>query len=193
MKSSADLDARLVSLVQQTDWLMAALRAVRSQGLRSWCIGAGVIRNVVWDHLNRLSYASMPSDVDVAYFDASERALDRDGEIEERLRTLMPSVPWDVTNQALVHLWFEGFFGHAVSPLTSLEEAVSTWPEFATSVGVYLTTDDEVRVIAPYGLDDLFGQIVRRNPARVSLETYRQRVVQKDYRSRWPGVTVIAD
>jgi hypothetical protein len=48
-----------------------------------------------------------------------------------------------------------------------------------------------MHVIAPLGLDDLFAMVVRRNPARVSLATYRQRVADKRYAQRWPRVTVI--
>ena len=33
--------------------------------------------------------------------------------------------------------------------------------------------------------------VVRHNPARASLETYRQRVASKRYAQRWPRVTVI--
>lgn len=32
--------------------LMTALRSVRALGLGSWCIGAGAIRNLVWDTLH---------------------------------------------------------------------------------------------------------------------------------------------
>jgi hypothetical protein len=46
-------------------------------------------------------------------------------------------------------------------------------------------------VIAPHGLDDLFAMVVRRNPARVSVATYRERVAGKRYAQRWPKVRVI--
>ena len=96
-----------------------------------------------------------------------------------------------MTNQAAVHLWFERVFGHPVEPLRSLEEAVASWPEFATAVGLRLEPDDRITVIAPHGLDDLFDRVVRRNPTRVSLETYRRRVREKRYVERWPDVRVI--
>jgi uncharacterized protein len=38
-------------------------------------------------------------------------------------------VPWEAKNQAAVHLWYERRFGQAVGPLTSIAEAVATWPE----------------------------------------------------------------
>jgi hypothetical protein len=96
-----------------------------------------------------------------------------------------------VTNQAGVHLWFESYFGHPVEPLTSIEEGVSTWPETATSVAVRLLPDNSIHVIAPLGLKDLFAMIIRRNPRRVSVETYRKRIAEKRYMQRWAQVRIV--
>ena len=169
---------------------MPALRAARSLGLASWCIGAGALRNLVWDHLHGHAVPSALADIDLAYFDADHLGAERDRELQAQLRRQAPTLPWEVTNQAAVHLWFESYFGHAVAPLASLHEAVASWPEYATAVGVRLHADEGIEVIAPHGLDDLFGIFVRRNPARVSVETYRQRVQEKRYAERWPRVII---
>ena len=181
----------LISLVRQSTWLVSALTAVRELNLESWCIGAGAIRNLVWDALHECAQPSALSDVDVAHFDVSNLYSERDAELQLHVKEKLPHVPWEVTNQASVHLWFESYFGHPVPPLTSLTEAVGTWPEYATSVGLTLLPDGAIEVIAPHGLDDLFDMVVRRNPTRVSIETYRQRVIEKRYAERWPKVTVL--
>lgn len=185
-------EARLRQLAASSPWLMPALRAVRELGLPAWCIGAGAVRNLVWDALHGYAAPSSLPDIDVAYFDATDLSPERDAALQQRLRQAMPDTPWEVTNQAAVHHWFEAYFGHAVEALHSLPEAIASWPEYATSVGLRLHDDDRIEVIAPHGLDDLFNCVVRRNPARVSLETYRQRVQQKQYAQRWPRVTIIA-
>jgi len=171
---------------------MRALRAVASLKLQAWCIGAGAVRNLVWDHLHGHVEPSSLPDVDVAYFDESDLNPSAEKALQSALEATAPDLPWEVTNQAAVHLWFEGYFGHRVEPLRSLEESVATWPEYATSVGITLGEQDEIQVIAPWGLEDLFGITVRRNPTRVSLETYRQRIEQKCYAQRWPKVKVLA-
>ena len=186
-----ELEERLCHIARSSAWFMAALKAVRDLGLPSWCIGAGAVRNLVWDALHDYSTPSRLADVDVAYFDASDLAAETEADLQRRLHEAMPEVPWEVTNQAAVHRWFEGYFGHAVEPLASLRDAVASWPEYATSVGLCLNDDDSIEVIAPHGLDDLFNCVVRRNPARVSIETYRMRVEQKNYALRWPHVTVV--
>jgi uncharacterized protein len=170
---------------------MRALRAVRQLELESWCIGAGAVRNLVWDHLHDYAEPSDLADIDVAYFDSSDLSQVRDAELQALLVAACPEFPWEVTNQAAVHLWFESYFGHTVSPLRSLEEAVGTWPEYATSVGVFLDSNDEIHVIAPHGLDDLFNCVVRRNPTRVSVETYQKRIATKRYSERWPKVQIV--
>ncbi|MEO2216775.1 nucleotidyltransferase family protein [Chromobacterium vaccinii] len=188
----ATSDAGLAELICASPWLMRALRAARDLGLADWCIGAGAVRSLVWDALHGFeSKPSALSDIDLVYFDASDLSAERDVALQRRLVSEHPELPWEVTNQAAVHLWFAGHFGYEVEPLPSLEAAVATWPEYATAVGVALNADDSLRIIAPFGLDDLFGMTVRRNPARASAEIYRRRVADKRYRERWPRVTVI--
>lgn len=185
-----ELRARLAHIIAGSPDFMAQLRAVRSLDLAAWCIGAGALRNLVWDHLQGHREASTPRDVDVAFFQPPDAPVRDERDVEAALQRLLPGVPWEVTDQARVHEWFEQAFGHPVPPLASLAEAVASWPEYATAVGVFLDADDAVQVIAPHGLDDLFALRIRRNPARVSVETYRQRVAQKQYTRRWPAVTV---
>lgn len=180
-----DLAGKLVGIVASSAELVAALRAVRSLGLQSWCIGAGAVRSMVWDTLHGFNQRSAVDDMDVVYFDADARP-DQDAELESRLRSAMPDIHWEVTNQAGVHRWFAAEFGQVVPPLKSMEEGVGTWPEFATCVGVYLDEQDTIGVVSPHGLDDLFGLRVRHNPARASGATYRQRLQSKRFGERWP-------
>ncbi|WP_081885075.1 nucleotidyltransferase family protein [Paraburkholderia kururiensis] len=190
--SADELHTRLVTVARESEWFWSALVAVRSLRLSSWCIGAGAVRNLVWDALHDFRVPSPLADVDVAHIDRTDLSPALDARIQRRLTDIAPATRWDVTNQAAVHTWFEATFGHAVAPLLSLQAAVASWPEFATSVGLVLNDDDSIDVIAPYGLDDLFAMVVRRNPARVSVETYRRRIAQKQYRNRWPRVTIVA-
>ncbi|RXN91651.1 hypothetical protein C7R54_07295 [Achromobacter aloeverae] len=168
---------------------MDALRAVRSLGLASWCIGAGVIRSLVWDSLHGFREPSHVQDVDVAYF-APDAAAYLDRELQRQLSVLNPALAWEVTNQAKVHEWLVDDAGHAVPPVDSLEGGLATWPEFATCVGVYLTSHDVVKVVAPYGLNDLFELQVRHNTCRASAATYLERVRSKQFRERWPRLTI---
>ncbi|UYO94634.1 nucleotidyltransferase family protein [Pollutimonas sp. M17] len=185
----AGYEQQLCDLVRSSGRLMAALQAARSLGLSSWCIGAGSIRSLVWDGLHGFQQPSDVDDVDVAYFDAqAPRGLD--AELQERLHRILPNVPWEVTNQARVHEWFADTLGATVAPLSSLDDGLATWPEYATCVGIYLDACGALKIIAPYGLNDLFELRVRHNSRRASVSTFMHRVQSKRFKERWPRLSV---
>lgn len=125
-------------------------------------------------------------DVDVAFLDPRDVSRERDRAVEQELERRLPDVPWEVTNQAGVHLWYEEKFGHAIPPISSLEDGIARNLETATSVGVRLEPDDGLTVIAPCGLDDLFTAVLRRNQRQVSREYFVQRLRDKRVAERWP-------
>lgn len=96
-----------------------------------------------------------------------------------------------MTNQAAVHLWYEEYFGYKVDLLESCEDAISTWPETATCIGVILLQDDSLIIVAPHGLDDLFNLILRRNQKRITQEIFLNRVKEKRICDKWSKVRVI--
>lgn len=181
----------LTEVLESTPWLMQAMRAVRTLKIPEAYIGSGAIRNAVWDALHDYSKPSFLADVDVPYLDPDDMSEATEEDYENQLRELEPELPWDVKNQAAVHLWFHRVFGHSVEPLRSIEDAAASWPETALAVAVRLEADDTIEVIAPLGLGDLFSMVVRRNPRRVSVETYEERIKKKRYTDRWPMVRVI--
>jgi hypothetical protein len=185
-----ELEERLIRMVRSSSILMALLAAVRSLHLESWCIGAGVVRGLVWDHLHGFSQPSRYDDVDVTYYDntADEK---QDEELTRRLLAISPSVRWEVTNQALIHKWFLKAHGQMVPTLRSLEDGIATWPEYATCVGVKLNADDTIEVIAPHGLQDLFDLKLRHNATRTSADVFMQRVTSKRFLERWPMLSLV--
>jgi hypothetical protein len=183
--------AEVERVVRSTPWLMDALEVAREVDPPDWVIGAGAVRGAVWDRLHGFDEPTEPADVDVAFFDPENLTRERDEEVERALRELRPETPWDAKNQAAVHLWYPAKFGYAVEPLGSTADGVATWPETATCVGVRLERDDGITVVAPHGLDDLLDMVLRRNPARVSVEEYERRLRTKRVTERWPRVRVL--
>jgi hypothetical protein len=182
--------ARLCRILDETRWFMDLLRVVRDVDPPNWVVGSGVIRSVVWDCLHGFDEPTAVRDVDVAYFDKSEVARERDADFVARLRERRPDVPWDVTNQAGVHLWYEAKFGYPIPPARSIEDAVGMWPETATSVAVRLLPDDTLYVVAPCGLTDLLSLKLRRNSRQVSREDFQQRLREKRVQEIWPRVAI---
>ena len=184
------LEQRLREIVWSCWWMRGALEAAREVAAPDWLIGAGAIRRLVWDRLHGVAEPPLPDDVDLAFFDPASLRPERENELRSALVVRAPHIPWDVKNQAAVHLWYPTLFGIEVEPLRSAAEAVATWPETATAVAVRLMADSGLCVVAPLGLDDLFGLIWRRNPRRVTVTEYRRRLEKKFTPERWPEVTV---
>ena len=184
---------QLTEMIWATPWFREILGAARDCNPPDWLVGAGVIRNLVWDHLHGYQTPTPLADVDVIFFDPTDLSPARDHAVQEQLAGRMPSVQWEATNQAAVHLWYEEVFGFAVPPFQSSEEAVATWPETATSVAVRLLANDELHMVAPCGLADLFGLVLRRNPSRVTREQFQQRLRSKQISQKWPRVQIIQD
>lgn len=163
--------------------VMRRLGTVEGLGLPDAWIGAGLIRGAVWDALCGFDPAA-PDDVDVVYFDPRAPSPTADTALEARLRALDPAVPWSVRNQARMH----ARNGHA--PYADTADAMWHWPETATAVAAR-TRAGRIELLAPHGVADLLGLVVRPGPAYAHRpqEVWR-RVREKGWVRRWPGLTL---
>jgi hypothetical protein len=183
----------LETLIRGSEWFMRVLRCVRDERLPDAWVGAGALRDLVWGELYGPGFRPQDvHDVDVAYFDPGDLSRDHDDVATARLSARCAGVPWQARNQAAVHTWYASKFGgDPPAQLTSIADAVGTWPETATAVVVRLGLDDRLEVCAPFGLADLIRGVWRRNPSRVSLDESLARLDRHRPGERWPGVTVI--
>ena len=72
-RMAKDLATQLLEILGEHAWFMSALDIVSDPGLSNWCVGAGVIRNIVFDYLDERS--TTPARVDLRTCNA--RAADR--------------------------------------------------------------------------------------------------------------------
>lgn len=183
-------EARLASLIYSSTVLMRALRAARDLDAPDWLIGAGLLRDRVWDRLHGFTRPT-GRDVDLGFFDPSRLLAGHERELQRAITRRAPDMSWEVTNQAALHLWYPQVFGIHLEALTCSADAVAMWPETATAVAVRLLHDGSLQVVAPYGLDDLFNLVCRRNPAIVTREQFQRRVQNKQIAKRWPRVRIL--
>lgn len=182
----------LRQIVLGSPWFVAVLLTVRASGLPDAWVGAGVLRDLVWDGRTDGFDPKRVRDVDVPYFDPGDLSRERDDQADEELRRRAPAVPWEAKNQAAVHVWYSAKFdGTPYVPARSIEDAVARWPETATSVAVRLDCRGSLEIVAPCGLGDLLRGVWRRNPAQVSVDRSRARLTRQRVRERWPWVEVV--
>lgn len=131
------------------------LGQVRALNLPDCWIGAGFVRNAVWDALHGRAPAAPAGDVDVIWFDPSHCSAAADRALEAQLGAGEPAVLWSVKNQARMHT------SNGDAPYSSATDAMRYWPETATAVAVRLRGDGVIEVAAPFGLDDLNQGLIR--------------------------------
>ncbi len=174
----------VISLLRQDDLRWQALGFVDLLRLPAGCIGAGFVRNLVWDHLHGQSSDCRHADIDVLWHDSSKVDAGYDLFVEDELRTLSPDLNWSVKNQARMHL------RNGDEPYASVEAAMRSWPETATAVAAS-RDGDHCKIIAPFGLDDLFTMTLRpTSPRPDKILAFEQRVREKQWLSRWPQATL---
>jgi hypothetical protein len=182
LKTGADIAAFIVAGPQR----LAILRAAMGLGLPDCWIGAGFVRNPVWDHLHGQAVSSVFNDVDVVYFNRENCSAETDAAQEVRLRQVMPDVPWSVLNMARMHI------PTGDPPYHSTVHGISFWPEIVTAIAVRLDAGGAPELAAPYGVDDLLALRVRPTPAvrEHHPEAYPRRLVKKNWLVRWPRLQI---
>lgn len=184
----------IIRLIENDTMRMNILRDVASLGLPDWWIGAGFVRNCVWDYLHGYKVSSPLNDVDVIYFDMSDftaqeavlESTPREDNYQELLRKKNSNVMWSVTNQARMHIF------HNDQQYQSSEDALAHWVETATCIGVRLNKDNTLELIAPYGLDDLTQLIVRPTPYhKDNLDEFYNRIEKKKWLTLWAKLHVV--
>ncbi len=166
-------------------WHMQTLRAVRGLGLPDWAIGAGFVRNAVWDRLHAFDAPTPLSDLDILFFDPSDLSTQREAAIEVALVSALSDRPWSVRNQARMHI------RNCDDPYASTADALRYWLETPTCVAVRLNGDDSLAIIAPYGLSDLINMRgVPTARGREHFNQYLDRMCCKNWPATWPQVSV---
>lgn len=175
----------ILFLISNDKWMMGVLHIAEKLNLPDWVIGAGFVRNKVWDYLHGFENKEvLTNDIDLIYFDPSNSGEEIDKEYSRWLKELT-DVNWEVVNQARTHLW------HNRSPYKNTEEALSEWVETPTCVGVRLERDDTLTFFAPHGIDDLVNLIVRPSPNNSDIKAYKERQKKKDWKQKWPKLKIL--
>ncbi len=122
----------ILNLIQKDEWMMRVLRIAEKQNLKDWVIGAGFIRNKVWDYLHEFDNKKVDTpDVDLVYFDPNGNDEKADEKLSKKLKK-ETKINWEVVNEFYAHKW------NKIPPYKSTEDALSQWCETATGLGVYL-------------------------------------------------------
>jgi uncharacterized protein len=178
----------ILKLVENDPWMMDVISHAEELSIPNWVIGAGFLRNKIWDHLHGYSRKETENaDIDLVYFDPNGNNQEQDEALSLEMKE-KTGFNFEIVNQVYAHVW------NGIPPYVSVEDAISQWPETATAIGI--TKKDEVlKLVAPYGIEDVVNLIIRQSPnfkstALKSEGLIENRVRDKRWLEKYPKLRV---
>jgi uncharacterized protein len=180
---------RLETIVRSSPILSIVLERWSSISLPDCWLCGGVIAQTAWNYALNLPCHHGLADIDLVYFDADDLSAEAETRQAARVRDLLSDVPiWiDVKNEARVHLWYESKFCYPIAPYTSAAHAIATFPTTAGAIGIRPDASG-LSILAPFGLSDLLGLIVRPNKSQIGQAIYEQKTAR--WRTLWPQLSI---
>lgn len=131
----------LPGLVHADPWVMRVLHHIRASGLPDAVVGGGVVRDLVWGQRTGTGLTQLPCAMSTWRTTTRSTSAERETTGRPLPSTGPTRAGLGSKNQATVHTWYHMKFGDSpVLPVATIADAVGTWPETATSVGLCLDT-----------------------------------------------------
>lgn len=190
MQCSVEQISKLKEILFSSEQFREIFHTTPKFNLPNWYVGAGFLVQTVWNHLSGYPLHQNIKDVDLIYFDDNDLSEKSELEISNNVNQVFKSIPleFDVVNQARVHTWYADYFGYPIEPYISSENAIKTWPTFATAVAVR-NVSSEFFVYAPFGLDDVLEMRARPNKVQITKEIYLAKVER--WKRSWPHLNIV--
>ncbi|MES2213291.1 MAG: nucleotidyltransferase family protein [Patescibacteria group bacterium] len=178
-------EKEILELIENDKWMMDVLKRAEKLNLSDWLIGAGFVRNKVWNHMSgRKTEYLDATDIDLVYFDPT---IENDQERDEQLMQTLHAetgLDWELRNNAY------NYKSDTRSIYVSAYDVIAAWPETVTAVGVRIE-NGVLKLIAPYGIDDIVSFIVRPSPKYMDgIERIKTRIQKKKWLEKWPNLTI---
>jgi hypothetical protein len=183
--------AELERIIRSSVVLMDVLEGLRDEALPEGLLVAGAIYNLVWNRLTGRPDLTGINDIDVFYYDDGDTSYEAEDRVIRRLvaRFAQLPLPVQVRNQARVHLWFPQKFGIPFEPLTSAAEMLGRYASKTHAVGARLEGDGTLKIVAPFGLADIFSFRIVPNHALMNKPAHDAKAARA--RSVWPEITIV--
>lgn len=187
--SAEDQERLVLDILHRNSSIDNLFSFVRTLDIGKCALSGGTIRNEVWNYVFGNSPGSYIRDFDIVYFD-------RDNSFSPPINIKIDGVPIQFSNQCVINSKYNSLFGTNFPAFNTIEETTYYFSEIATCVSVEICKDGKERVIAPFGLDDLFNGVCRPNPNKHGGKNlpegiYYQRVKKMGIAEKYPKVCIL--
>lgn len=156
-----------------------------------WLV-AGCLFQTVWNLRSGAPADANIKDYDLFYFDAADLSEAGEREVQARVDGVLADlgIVAEAKNQARVHLWYRGHFGHDYPRLHAAREGIDRFLIPSTCVGLR-PAGAGWELYAPHGLPLLYEGVLAPNPLTDHRSLFEAKA--RSYRSRWPWLRVAAE
>ena len=184
---------RFIQVIQSNATVAEVLKRMPDLPIADAWLAGGCLFQTVWNVLR----GDLPSrgirDYDVFYFDATDISKEAEQRINRQADSLFSSLGCEIEmrNQARVHLWYEEeFCVSGYSKLGCSTDGIDRFLAVCCMVAVRPARGGGIDLYAPFGVDDVFGLIMRPNPAFPKLPRDRYELKAKRWQELWPELRV---
>ncbi len=181
------------SIIKKSSIIMKILKELQEYALvnpsfKNYYLAAGCVNQTIFNYLegNKLDFGIQ--DYDIVYYD-KDTSYEAEDKIIKDLEKRLGKGCYDIKNQARVHIWYNEKYDTKKTPIASVEEAITKWGATVTCVGIRLE-NDVFKIFAPYGLNDIFGEMIRPVKIEFTKEHFYERAER--WKKKWPNLKIIS-
>lgn len=179
----------LTTILLQNKTLKEILEKLSKSNLKNYYVTAGAINQTIFNYYHDYELNYGIKDYDIVYFD-NDLSYEKEDKIIKEISSILKDIDvlCDIKNEARVHIWYKDKFGIERLPYSSVEDAISRFGATITCIGVRVENNN-LKVFAPYGLNDIFSMIIRPVKGDFTEEQYQLRC--EKWKNKWPLLRII--
>ena len=168
---------------------VAILARLPALGVDDCWLVAGCIVGTVWNARSGHPANAHVRDYDIFYWDP-DTSWEAEDAVIARADALLADlgVVHEVRNQARVPLWFQERFGSPYPATTGSRDNIARFVVACTCIGLHPDGHGGLEIHAPFGLEDLFAGILRRNRDNPTPDRFAAKCAS--YQARWPWLEI---
>ena len=180
---------KLIEIIKKSDRSMTCLEMLKDSPASEfdYYLAGGAVYQTVFNYYHGYDLNYGIKDYDVIYFDNNNLSYEAEDQIIKEVKAFFKeskvSLYLDIKNEARAHIWLKEKYGEEIDRYKNLDEVLRNWGFSACAIGIRLERGN-IKVLAPYGLEDLFSMKIRK------VGNYDISQKARELKNKWPNVDI---
>lgn len=183
------MEEKLIKILEKSDLIIRCLQMLKDSPISrfDYYLAGGVIYQTVFNYYHGYDLNYGIKDYDIIYFDDNNLSYEAVDQVIKETKEIFNEngirINLDIKNEARAHIWLKEKYNEELEQYKNLDEVLRSWGFSACAIGVRLE-ENNIKVIAPYGLEDLFDMKIRKVGNYDILEKARE------LKNKWPNIDI---